>query len=501
VPFIRHLVTFACSLWVALVLARPRFIDWAMTDDAYYYFGIARNLASGSGSTFDRLHTTNDYQPLWLGISTLPFYLDFDDEKAVFALFGMQMIALAVAIHVAIRTIEHNAVLRTTDSTLRRRGATLACLAACILVLSPWGIAIFANGTETALALVFFAAIVERLDSGVATDADRRTLAALLVALIAVRLDAVVLLVFLIYAGRRRGWTRREIVDVAIAPLVVLCAYMLCQLVWFRVPLPTGRPWAFSTVRSIVGLALAISPFVLVPLIERARGSIFPRTAKFLADTAPALAFAIAIVGFQKATRPHLEAWQLALPIFYLVMVFAMMVLDLAVITDRRPRLLAPILVLACIGVFARGVKDMLTPTETTLSEAQREAALWMTHNFALSGVVGAWHAGSLGYWSHRRVVALDGAAGSVEYSRAVRRRTTNEWHAAQRVPVDYVVVAAFEEDVADLRARELAINCFGDERVRTMPLIHQWRFWYSGRAEGKWRRPRTMNLRLARLD
>jgi hypothetical protein len=39
-----------------------------LADDAFYYFRIAQNVASGSGSTFDGLAPTNGYHPLWLGI-------------------------------------------------------------------------------------------------------------------------------------------------------------------------------------------------------------------------------------------------------------------------------------------------------------------------------------------------------------------------------------------------------------------------------------------------
>jgi len=38
----------------------------ALPDDAYYYLVIARNIAAGAGSTFDRLEPTNGYQPLWM---------------------------------------------------------------------------------------------------------------------------------------------------------------------------------------------------------------------------------------------------------------------------------------------------------------------------------------------------------------------------------------------------------------------------------------------------
>lgn len=38
----------------------------SLQDDGYYYLQIARNIASGAGSTFDGVNPTNGYQPLWL---------------------------------------------------------------------------------------------------------------------------------------------------------------------------------------------------------------------------------------------------------------------------------------------------------------------------------------------------------------------------------------------------------------------------------------------------
>ena len=39
-------------------------------DDAFYYFKIAENVASGRGSSFDGFQPTNGYQPLWLCLLT-----------------------------------------------------------------------------------------------------------------------------------------------------------------------------------------------------------------------------------------------------------------------------------------------------------------------------------------------------------------------------------------------------------------------------------------------
>ncbi|MEX2144183.1 MAG: hypothetical protein WD740_06275 [Anaerolineales bacterium] len=49
-------------------------LDWYSSDDGFYYFQVARNLAGGLGFTFDGLNPTNGFHPLWLLIIT-PIFL------------------------------------------------------------------------------------------------------------------------------------------------------------------------------------------------------------------------------------------------------------------------------------------------------------------------------------------------------------------------------------------------------------------------------------------
>jgi hypothetical protein len=49
-----------------LLFADIRAIVRFVPDDAAYYFRISENIAAGKGSTFDGIHPTNGYQPLWL---------------------------------------------------------------------------------------------------------------------------------------------------------------------------------------------------------------------------------------------------------------------------------------------------------------------------------------------------------------------------------------------------------------------------------------------------
>src|SRR3990172_5771239 len=56
---------------LVISLSNPNIIlDWYSSDEGFYYFKGARNLAAGQGFTFDRLNPTNGFHPLWLFLIT-----------------------------------------------------------------------------------------------------------------------------------------------------------------------------------------------------------------------------------------------------------------------------------------------------------------------------------------------------------------------------------------------------------------------------------------------
>ncbi len=64
-------------------------------DDAFYYFQIAYNLASGKFSTFDGgITQTNGYHPIWMLLIT-PFYWVFDKEGALFGIKAFEIMLIA----------------------------------------------------------------------------------------------------------------------------------------------------------------------------------------------------------------------------------------------------------------------------------------------------------------------------------------------------------------------------------------------------------------------
>ena len=142
--FLAGIVLLVLAAGVVACLGPEERLAFLLYDDAYYYLGVARNLAAGAGSTFDGINPTNGYHPLWCWLLVPVFRLATDTGNAL-RLAGGLWFALAAAAPVVLWR-----ALRS------RTGATGACLAAALFGLQPLlppGLA-RANGLETPLLAV-----------------------------------------------------------------------------------------------------------------------------------------------------------------------------------------------------------------------------------------------------------------------------------------------------------------------------------------------------------
>jgi hypothetical protein len=62
------------SVYCALTPANS-LLRWYSTDDAFFYYQVARNVVEGHGFTFDGINLTNGYHPLWMLICIAVFWL------------------------------------------------------------------------------------------------------------------------------------------------------------------------------------------------------------------------------------------------------------------------------------------------------------------------------------------------------------------------------------------------------------------------------------------
>ncbi len=119
-------------------------------DDAFYYFQIARNIVTGHGSTFDGIHATNGYHPLWLLI-LLPIFKFF----SVGGTLDFTPVYLTLSLEIICNTIAGVVMLVILSRYTHKQW--LKAFALMLWFLNPFMIYEMMNGLETGLSLMLVA--------------------------------------------------------------------------------------------------------------------------------------------------------------------------------------------------------------------------------------------------------------------------------------------------------------------------------------------------------
>jgi len=143
-----------------LLTPLPVLLGSYIPDDAFYYFQTARNLAVHGFSSFDGIHFTNGYQPLWFLIC-VPFFKLFPHG-------GDVPVRLLLALQVMLATISTMLVVRLFA---RQAGLAPAALAGAAWVFIFQRIML--NGLETSLLALCYVLLLDQYLA--ATREDRIT--------------------------------------------------------------------------------------------------------------------------------------------------------------------------------------------------------------------------------------------------------------------------------------------------------------------------------------
>ena len=194
------------------------------SDDAYYYFEVAKNIASGDGSTFDQVTKTNGYHPLWMIVITPVFAIPSDD------------LFLPLRILLVLSSLFHFGAMAALLLLFNRIGisAVMGLSALLVFLISDHWIFYAINGTEMALNLFVVSVFVLVLTDVVLRDAEATSKNYLMLGVLAslvvlARIDNAVLVAFaMIYLGWQSFKHRPDswISDVAyyVAPVAVVGA-------------------------------------------------------------------------------------------------------------------------------------------------------------------------------------------------------------------------------------------------------------------------------------
>lgn len=527
----RVLAVAAAAVTVAWLVVLVAWDDapFAFTfDDAYYYAGIARNVAHGAGSTFDTIDLTNGYHPLWLLVATLPFLVGLDDLGAIRALLALQLVAGWGATLVIIGRILDRSVDGWSGVSRREGGdqhrarvaATVTVTGAFVLVaLNPFVVKVFVNGLESGLSVTFLALL---LLIGAAVRGSwlvgrstrwRLGVGALLALAFLARTDAA-LLVLSLGVWCAADWLRAEPDDrghatAALAalfalPAVTIAAYLVSNQVWF------GTPFQVSGLVKRAELdAVTIAEFAVVVAIavligargrratrasaRRRRGARFPHTGDFVAHTAWYAASCVLVAGYYVVLQTQIWLWYFAPIVLYGIVLLLLAIIDMseAALRDGRPeaspaRRLLPVqaiflaLLVVALVVEAGSFRD---PNLLSMQQADRDIGRWLQAHTAPDAVTASWDAGAVGYFSHRPVINLDGLVNSKEYYDAMQHGTTGAFLRCRRVQA----VANHGDDIGgeDPSFRELIAAVYGHEAAAGATIPYRESFLFSGTTTG----------------
>lgn len=451
----RAVPTLAIAAYAALLGALLWTAGVPLThEDGFYYFAIARNLAAGRGSTFDGLHPTNGYHPLWMLVLAGVHRVAPPGRALV---YGTLLQAALMAASAALLFLAARRVVRTGPALL----AALVFLG----LLAPLAL----SGLELALHATIVVAVAWAWLAG--GDSPRRALATggLLALGVLARLDVALLVVALAGAAVFGRGTRRGTRALALAgpAALALAAYLAANQAWFGHPLPVSAAakrlwsealllrdphyatggWLWAKIANAAWMLRHLGSTWVLGLFAGTVGAValsFAPAARATRRLRPfALAALAQLVAYVLVHHGELTyaRWYYALP----PMLAALLAADLLEwATERGGQARVAIPVAACtMVVLGTAIGLARWRREESPRRPLLEAAAWARASLPEDARIGAWNAGTLGYLSGRTVVNLDGLVNSWAFLESEQYDLCAYW---DRNGITYVI-DAFAED------------------------------------------------------
>ena len=383
-------------------------------DDGFYYLEIARRIGAGQGSTFDGIHPTNGYHPLWL-LSLVPLAPLMELSRLLVVRIALVVGLLAMLL--SLRLCERAA----REEAPEQSHLAVVWLSCTLMVGSVYGM-------EAPLAVLFAACLWESLSRGLPATLSRGLLAGLFGAgLFLSRLDGVLLvfaadLVWGIAVLRRRAPWQPLAAALAVEAAAGV-GYLAVNEIWFGAWMPVSASlkssrqggvslrW-LSSLLSLVGVGSAL---LAVHALATARDTLRQVVAlgTLLSMSSIALGggretynwyFALSVAG-GGVLLPGAVSWLVA---------------------RGLPRRLAHAATFAAslllLAVAARGKLQ-----ETGFQE-KIERAQWLSAHAPEDAVFAEGDCGILGYLSGRPFINLDGLTNTPDFLDAVDDGTLAPW-------------------------------------------------------------------------
>jgi len=441
-------------------LQKPEIIVCTLVDDAYYYLKIAQNIASGYGATFDGIHKTNGFHPLWLlSLTSLAAIPHIGTMGLVRTLIVVQALLLFGSLYL---------IKRTLTNLLH----PLLIGVVLLIPLYPRFFHVFTEGMESGL-LIFLVLLTFYLMSRILDNlqtgrwfASSLLLGVLLTAIILTRLDcfflAIVILAYLLIQSimhRERffrlflgAFTAGVVILLGVLPFILWNYYRfgtiatissLIKVKWNLTGLGTHiKDLLVSCPEYYLGI-LTISIFIALSFVKKR----FPKEFcnRFLHPlTIFTISAGISLSFFLLLVKWALFAYAFAFTIALIVLGSALILGWIAKRIKTENVLHKFAIILLVISIIIAIALQMISINRIYRSAALRiyDAAIWAKQNSSSETVFAMKDCGCFGYYSERTTINLDGLVNDFEYQEYLKRGALQEYLKYNQV--EYFVQYAF---------------------------------------------------------
>lgn len=425
---------------------------------------------------------------------------------------------------------------------LERRANLTITLIFLAVALNPFLVKVFVNGLESGIAVVLYALVLlaaarryqwtppsagRRRAATARADADRNTIdgwvvgstrswrlrMALLLALVFLaRTDAVILIGCLGLWCAAEAWRARRrahlstgaalvaLVELFGLPAVTLAVYLVTNNAFFGAAVQVSglvkRATPDAAGLGLLLVLVALAALVGVRSFQRTHGRAATRPARFphagdlVRRTGWFAAFAILIVGYYNVAQTQQWLWYYCPVVFYLVVLFLLAVADMIEVALVSPAPASPGRALVIVGAIflvpltaglVFQIQSFTDPTILSIHQANRDAGEWIAAEVPTDAVMASWDAGVVGYFSHRRVINIDGVVNSKEFYDAMRTGQVPSFLRCRHL--GYVVNHGAQTNGRDRDIDGFIRALHGPDAESKAVVIHAVPFQYSGTA------------------
>lgn len=430
--------------WLAVLLAvgYELWTGWRggnhFVDDAYYYLVTARNYWQSGTYTFDGIHPTNGFQPLWMWICTEVYAIakDCNVEKQIFIIKCIESIFF---IHLFYRLISR---CKHTESSRIQPSFQV------LLLLYPYTQALFFIGMETTLtawAMVHLFFAMEK--------SAWRSVAFWASVLVLCRLDALPFVLFPVFIFHLKKW------KYFLLPAATVGGYMAWNMLTtghfspisgvLKSSIPFFNPkWQFwvqpieyAQQTGKWYYPLLAPNMLLFAAILLACGIVFWRKSRGVAhaDRRMGLLYGLILCALL-GNFLFFQKWEKGIEWWYWIMPCVVLAQGLDVLLrqwreTQRARQLYGLL----LGMFVLfyGARWMAQPELPRYVDTRID---WICQHTPLTARFAATDAGDIAFWTSRKVINLDGLMNTFAYQDTLRAGKLGEYLRQNRV--DYLLAA-----------------------------------------------------------